>query len=458
MSPRAAALAGFATAALALSAAPSGAAPHDVGFDLGFESWDFYDGYDVDLGYSLDDVWAGGWRRLYDRHGRPDPDGAPLQRQNYLRGAEYEMDLAASDFLIGREAAWRRAETGARLRMQSLDEFAFVHAVQVKTRGTVGEHGWVGFRFDRRYGRGYDSDLLRVDFAAERIGGTPLFVQVGVYPRGEKEDIDAELLTGLRIPDVGELRLRLGALDLFTDASYALAEGRDRVLDRHLDMQGPPFVASLEALSARWNLLRAELYGGLIVPQDMRVWHPARPLDDHHRTLDGWMAAGLVEWGEPGFVVGATARHMATTFGTVEYADPTRDRRLDERETAVELYTAMVIPFIVLHLEARVRRLAVDGQLDPGDTRRGGEVRWLSQLRALWMGNGTVGADLAVMRSDRSLTGERGGRLGGSDHRLVTRCQLRFSENVWTSFGVGWDLDPGDGIYDGGGVTIVLDY
>lgn len=409
-------------------------------------------------GYSLDDAWTAQWRRMYDRHGRPDPDGPPQQRQNFLRGREYALDLAASDFPLATEDAWRRAPTGARLRLQSLDEFAFVHAVQLKTRAQVGECGHVGLRFDREYGRGVASDLLRVDFALDRIPHTPLYARLSLYPRGEKEDIDAELLIGARHP-LGEVRLRLAAFDLFTDASYALAEGRGQRLDRHLDMQDPPLAIALEALSARWNGLRVELYAGLVVPQAIRVWHPDHPEDDHRRTHEAWLGAALVEWHSDALplTLGLAARRWTSTYATLDHADPTRDEVIPEDTTRLDAYALADLPGPV-HLEASVRRLTVDGRLDPARALTGGETRWLSELRAIWMASPAVGLELGLMRSDRSVHGERAGRLAGADHRLLTRCVLPIGDNVWTRFGVGWDLDPEDGRYDGGGLTMILAY
>lgn len=409
-------------------------------------------------GYSLDDAWAEQWRRMYDRHGRPDPDGPPQQRQNFLRGREYEMDLAASDFPLASEETWRRAETGARLRMQSLDEFSFVHAVQLKTRAAVGDTGHVGLRFDREHGRGHHTDLLRVDFALDRIARTPLYTRLSLYPRGEKEDIDAELVLGARHP-LGELRLRVAAFDLFTDASYALAEGRGQILDRHLDMQDPPLAFALEALSTRWNGLRVELYGGLVIPQAIRVRHPERPEDDHHRTHEAWLAAALLEWRpEPlPLTLGLAARRWTSTFATIDHADPARDEVIPEDTTRLDAYALADLPGPI-HLEASVRRLTIDGRLDPARALTGGETRWLTSLRAIWMPSPAIGLELGLMRHDRRVYGDPAGRLEGHDHRLLTRCVLPIGDNVWTSFGVGWDLDPEDGRYDGGGLTMILVY
>lgn len=410
-------------------------------------------------GYSLDESWSGHWRRLYDRHGRPEPDGPPQQRLNRRHYPEYEMDVLASGLPLADEDRWRRVDEGGRFRLQSLDEFGFAHQVQLKTRAAVGEAGgYVGLRFDRRAGRGYASDLFRVDFGHEAIAGSPVFARLGVYPRGEKEDIDLELLVGARWPAWGEARVRVAALDAFVDASYALAEGRGLVLDRHLDMQDAPLAIALELLSARVAGLRIELYGGRVLPQAIRVWHPEAPEEDHRRTHAGWLGAALAEYRFEALplAVGASAQRWTSAFGLVGFADPARALRIDEDTARVEGYALAL--FGPLRLEALVRRTAAEGLVDPArlDGVVAGEVRWLGRLRAIWMFGDAVGAELGLMRSDRALTGERAGRFGGTDHRLLTRVVVPLGARVWTSFGVGWDLDGGDGVYDGGGVTLVL--
>ena len=76
--------------------------------------------------------------------------------------------------------------------------------------------------------------------------------------------------------------------------------------------------------------------------------------------------------------------------------------------------------------------------------------------RAIWMPSTVVGLEVGLMRSDRLLIGPPGEREGGSDHRLLTRCALQLGPKVHITFGIGWDLDPSDGRYDGGGLTLRL--
>ena len=45
----------------------------------------------------------------------------------------------------------------------------------------------------------------------------------------------------------------------------------------------------------------------------------------------------------------------------------------------------------------------------------------------------------------------------GHETRLITRFVLSM-DHVWTAFGVAWDLDEGDGPYDGGGMTMTISF
>lgn len=410
-------------------------------------------------GFTLDDIWSGWFRRHYDRHGRPDVDGAPQQILHRRRGPEYEMDLAVAGFRLADAVAWRDAQNAARLRMQSLDEFNFAHGIQIKGRWPTSEAGYLGLRFDRRYGWSHDSDLLRIDFGHDAIADGPFFVRLGLYPRGEKEDIDAELVVGARDPSWGEARVRVAAFDPFIDAAYRLAEGRGLKIDRHLDQLDPPLALTLEVLSARVAGLRLEAYGGVVLPQRLRVWHPERAEDDHHRRVEGWMAAALAEYRviDDALAIGVTARRWSTRFGEVAFDDRTRNWGLDEALSHAEVY-ALGAPHPAVRVEARLVRMSAEGLVDPLDHERRavGESRWLSHLRGWWMPSASVGLEIGVIRTDRSISGELAGRLAGSNNRLVTRCVWQIGPRVQATVGTGWDLDPDDGRYDGSGVTIIF--
>ena len=70
-----------------------------------------------------------------------------------------------------------------------------------------------------------------------------------------------------------------------------------------------------------------------------------------------------------------------------------------------------------------------------------------------WMAGDRVGLEVGVIRVERA---EREAEPAETaDHRLLTRCLLQPTASLWLRFGLGWDLDGGDGLYDGGGMTLV---
>ena len=50
------------------------------------------------------------------------------------------------------------------------------------------------------------------------------------------------------------------------------------------------------------------------------------------------------------------------------------------------------------------------------------------------------------------------GPVDGVAHRLVTRYTFMVPGRIWLGVGTGWDLDAGDGVYDGSGLTMMLTY
>ena len=64
------------------------------------------------LGYSLDDQWNEIWRRIFDREGRPDPDGPIQQRNAVMLYPEYELNLAVPQFPMRLERDWTERAAG----------------------------------------------------------------------------------------------------------------------------------------------------------------------------------------------------------------------------------------------------------------------------------------------------------------------------------------------------------
>ena len=80
---------------------------------------------------------------------------------------------------------------------------------------------------------------------------------------------------------------------------------------------------------------------------------------------------------------------------------------------------------------------------------------WLAQ--GVWMPIPVFGVEIGLMGVIQPE--QDGSEAVGTRHetRLTTRFVL-FLGNVWTAFGVGWDLDEGDGPYDGGGMTMTVSF
>lgn len=396
----------------------------------------------AEVGYSLDDAWGAAWRRIADRSGRPDPEGGLLQRFAGRQYPEYQLNLWVAEPPLELERAWAARGSGARLWVQSLDEFELANRFQLKARASILSGGWLGVRFDRVDGRETESDLVRLDFGLSR---GELFGALSFYPRWEKDDSDVEAAAGWRREGWGEVRLRLFAFDPFTNASFGLAELRGAVLLEHADQLDLPLGIALEASSAEIRGVRGELYLGRLWPARTQLRYPAEPGRDHVRQVSGLLGGALVEW-QP-FALPLRVGASGLGVHARSHWDGASDRSLDETTWRAMLYALAELPRKV-SLEAF---LALTARPETG---RATDEEWLWSLRARWMPTGVVGADLAFLRLSR-----RGpAPVAGANHRVVTRMVLALGEKVWSTFGVGWDLDPGDGPYDGGGATILVEF
>ncbi|HEU5056523.1 MAG TPA: hypothetical protein VFU21_08350 [Kofleriaceae bacterium] len=403
-------------------------------------------------GFSLEDEWNALWRRVADRGGRPDPDGPVQQRFAGALYPEYELDLAVPAFPLRLERAWAERPAGARLWVQSLDEFELATRAQLKVRAPLGRAWRIGVAFDRLQTRTVQSDLVRVDVAWDPACGT--FVWISATPRWEKDDSDVSVAVGRRHPAFGEARLRLFALDPFTNASTALAESRDEPLERSARQVDLPVALAAELVSRSWRGARGELYAGGIVPQATEVRF-ADPAGDYQQEQSGWLAGALVEWKLPDdpLWLGATGLAMSTRFRRAHDAMVEEDREVSERTRQLRGY-ALWAPVAEVRVEGQLRWTSRPESAD-GVHRRDRE--WLTSLRGAWMFAPPAGIDLGLLRYDRSASGPPEVRVEGDRHRLVTRMLLQLG-SLWASFGASWDLDPvGKGIFGGGGATLIVD-
>ena len=403
-------------------------------------------------GFTLEDEWNALWRRVADRGGRPDPEGPVQQRFVDSLYREYELDLAVPAFPLRLERAWAERPAGARLWVQSLDEFELATRAQIKVRAPIGGAWRVGFAFDRLETRTVQSDLVRVDFAWDPPCGT--FVWISAYPRWEKDDSDLSVAVGRRHPALGEARLRLFALDPFTNASTALAESRDEPLDRSVKQIDLPLALAAEVVSRSWRGVRGELYGGGILPQATQVRFED-PAEDYQQQQTGWLGGALAEWKlqpEP-LWLGASGLVMSTRWRRDHDTMVEADREVSERSWQLRPY-ALWAPTGALRLEGQLRWTSRPESAD-GMQRR--DQEWLTSARGAWMFSRVAGVDLGLLRYDRSSSGPPDVRVDGNRHRLVTRMLLELGA-LWASFGVSWDLDPvGKGYFGGGGATLIVD-
>ena len=395
---------------------------------------------------------------------RPDPMGTSLQLVSSRHYPEYALDRRVSDYRIGDGLTWTRAENGARFWVQSLNEFTLTNGAQLKLMTPMGSSSRLGLRLDRHDDRDVHHDLLRVEFRFDAVAGGPLFLAVRIFPRWEKEDVDAEFVLGTEIEGWGEARLRLFAFDLFINAAYALAESRDAVLTTHIWQEDWPLGVALEWVGAPSARLRTEAYLGLVLEASTRYRTPKDASRDHGRTTDGWLGGGMLEWSGPwsGLRVGGSIVHGSTHDRAVS-VDGLTDESIEESLTQARLYT-LFSPTASLDVELSTwfRRAEGTHQLrgasifqpeGVGLVLPATDTGWIHTLLLDWMAGDRVGLEAGLIRVERSqprLTSEE-----TADHRLLTRCLLQPTPSLWIRFGLGWDLDGGDGRYDGGGMTLV---
>ncbi|MCB9548539.1 MAG: hypothetical protein H6706_22265 [Myxococcales bacterium] len=402
--------------------------------------------------FTLEADWLTVWRRLEDRHGRPDPDGAQLQQARDPQYLEYPFDQRIGGFPLGDEAAWQATDRGARLYVQSITEFTLTNAVELKTAWPVGAGVSVGVRYHQLDDRQTRSHLARLVVAGDDLGGSPLFFEAHLFPRWEKEDADLEAVVGARIAALGEARLRAFALDPFVNAAYALAESRGAELEETRDQRDAPLAFALELASARWAGVRGELYAGLVLPHTTEVADPADAAATFTHRRAATLAGALVEWAGERVTVGATVLHVDVDDAWAG----ARALREAEGRTEGRLYALATLPGRV-----GVEAYWLESTQEFARTREApvtfGEDRRLWSLRLRWPADATVMADVGLLRAERQPTGTPPPFVDAdAAHRLVTRVAVHLPPYLAFGLGTGWDLDPGDGVYDGSGLTVIL--
>ncbi|WP_146157973.1 hypothetical protein [Enhygromyxa salina] len=425
----------------------------------------------VEHGFDLRENWDDLWRRVEDRHGRPDPRGPLLQPAPELQRPEYELTLAVAESPLYLERDWNRRTRGAQMFLHSDDEFVFFNQVRLKEYTPVGPVGAFGIRYDRRELRGIRSSLVQLTFAFPDIRGTGLFVEIRPIARLEKPDLDVDLAVGWARPKLGSVRTRVFVLDPFNNASDALAQNRAATQDLRVVQRNPSVGLSAEAEVSVLPSLRAQAYMGGVLPSRSSYYYSTLLEDeqgkfDVEREQSALLGGGWLEWAVPRVPVQIGASTTVIRTHQHDFNDRgARLSRVPERETRARAY-------LLVHLDAEnVTRFP--GRLDleltgstrlteiPAHTSEFGAIprdqSWLGMLRAHWLPTRTFGLELAYLVLDRQAEGDNdlSAYLSETNHRLSTRFALAFDPYVRITFGVGWDLDDASNRYDQGGMTLI---
>lgn len=420
--------------------------------------------------YTLADEWDETWLRIFDRTGRPDPDGPMLQRFDADLYPRYHFDITVPEFPMATQPGWAARDHGVRMWVQSLNEFQLANRLQAKTELPAWTDGHIGLRYDRRQDRLHDRHHIRFDIGHRDIASTGLDGVLRFHPGWDKRDIDVEAILRYSADDLGDATLRIGTLDTFINGSYGLVEARGRQLDEHVRHRDVPLTAGAELASTRWRGLRAEAYGGAVLPHARHHRFPDDPAQNHERHRRALLGAGLIEWDmaaidaiEIPIAVGATLRTVDARMSWDHDRAPDRDRRVRETTTDLRLYALSDISEN-LHAQFSMNRTnRPETWTGPGvpqpwagaETQRYTDRERMATLRMLWQATDVVGADLELLRIRRDTDGPLQPNVDGAYHRGVTRLMLQLGDQIWTSFGVGWTPDPGGAIYDGGGMTLI---
>lgn len=413
------------------------------------------------VAFTLADHWDETWLRIFDRSGRPDPDGPMLQRFDGVLYRRYHFDINVPDFPMTTEPIWAQQRTGVRFWVQSLSEVDLANRWQLRGEIPTWEDGYLGIRYDRRQDRITDSNVVRFDLGHRDIGGSGIDGALRFHPKWEKNDVDVELLGSYGFGGFGEVGLRLATLDVFTNASFGLLEARGRQLEEHVRQTDLPLAAALSLRTESFYGLRAELYGGRVFSQTREHEFRDEPDLDHRRHRRALLGAGLVEWEIPfrpfrGTIVGFSMQGIDAQMEWDYFDEPDENRSIRESTVSRRIYIISELSDEIRFETALIRTGRPQDESGPGveDSSRD-DREFMTSFRAFWMPTDIVGADIQLLRMSRSTSGPPDLPLDGSFNRIVTRVMLRLGQDLWTTFGVGWTWDPDTAIYDGGGMTLI---
>ncbi len=423
-------------------------------------------------GYTLQDDWDQMWTRIYHRSGRPDSDGPMLQRFEDGLYPRYHFDIAVPDFPMATEQRWAQQRHGVRMWIQSLNEFELANRLQARTEIPAWENGHIGLMYDRRQDRTTDRHQLRFDFAHRDLFVDGLDATLRFHPGWEKNDVDVKALLRYRRDGWGSAGLKVGTLDTFINASYGLVEARGQQLEEHVRHETIPWTVGADVQTASFRGLRAELYGGAVVPQTRRHRFPDDEQRDHLRHRSALLGACLLEWNlqqsgllegvDRPMIVGMTSQSISATMEWEHLEDSTRDRQIEERTNHHEIYVigsvtdALLLEFALARTNRPERRTG-EGVNDEWDGAERRDREAFRRFRLLYQFTDVVGADLQFLQMTRDTSGPPQLRfdLDGEYNRVVTRLMLQLGDDLWTTFGTGWTWDANTAVYDGSGMTLI---
>ncbi len=413
-----------------------------------------------ELGYSMREQWDGWWRRVMDRSGRPDPTGPVQQRFAALLQEEYAINLTIPEFPLRNERAFVERPGAVRLATQSLNEFELSTLVHMKTRIRMSRSWHLGVDYHKDENRLTHSDLLILEGRYAPPGRAAPYAALGFTPRMVKEDLDVIATVGYRAPRI-DARVRAYLLDPFTNAAYALAESRSKLLPVRLHQLEVPLATTFE-LSARPHCsVYTELYLGAILPQRTRS-RAQEPEGNHVQELRGALAGALIE-GRPRVPVpvwlGASAMTVATRFARVHSVTSELDRSVVETTHTVMGY-ALFAPLRRLHGEVYVKWIGRPERTAflnaPGMSSARSDDEWIISARADLMLSRSAGVELGLNRDSRSTEGPPSIAVDGVRRRLITRASLRLGPRVTARLGISWDIGTA-GRSPFGGASLTLD-
>ncbi len=416
-------------------------------------------------GYSLDDEWQTAWRRIFDRHGRPDPQGAIQQRFAVRQYPEYEADIAVADFPLFKERAWLMRDTGVRFWIHSYDAVTLGNQAQIKLGVPMSRSWRVRAQFDRYYTMTTQSDLLRMDFIWEPPTDRHPYLAITMFPRVEKQDVDFEGVLGYHDDRFGDVRLRLYVFDAFTNASYALSKDDTEQPPSLEKQQSLPLGAAFELASVRICGFRAEAYAGWMIPQKKKLLSDFSSIDRTQRQ-SAYLFGGLFEWQSQSLplILGTTgllfhSRHAITEFEAVDPDAEPENNRL--RELTVQTRGYAIAQWGDLTLEGSVRFTARPEWEhfpdNPSADRRRRDNEWMTSGRGFYWLTPSIGFELGYWRHSRHTSGGPDVFVDAVGNRIVTRFLLNAGK-LWASFGTGWDPDPRRSVYAGSGGTLIFEF